>query len=192
MFEAILKTFLDNAEEDELFIFGHIVFGTFRGDGDGEETGAGDTLTFFFGGLADAKGADMTGVEATGEVTQVADGAGDIVFGGGDGLVVDGVGLADAAELDLRETEQLTDIVMYLFADMCKGLLLHFKTGQHQLLIELGLHLLLLYQRLSAAVVVVDQHYQEQDAKEEQYKKDCNNSRCYLLVCIRHKKKAQL
>lgn len=144
VFNAVLKTFLDDTEEDELFVFGDGMFGAFGGDGDFEDAGPGDAKPFFFGRFANAEGADVFGVEAFGEVAEIADGAGQVFAGALQQLVVDGFGLTHAAELHLGQTEQLADIVMDLLADIGKGLFLHFETGLHKLLVKLRLHRLLL------------------------------------------------
>ena len=166
VFEAILETFLDDAEKDDLAFFGNVVLGAFGGDGYFQQTGAADAQAFFFGGLADAEGADVAGVEAFGEIAQVADGAGDVFAGGHHGVMVDELGVAEAAELHFGQAEQLAYVVMDLLADMREGLFLHFEAGLHELLVKLGLHLLFLQGGLPATIVVVDQHHQEQNTKE--------------------------
>ena len=62
VFEAIVKTFLDDAEEDELFVIANGVFVTFRRDGDGNRAGADDALDFFVDRLADIEAADLAGM----------------------------------------------------------------------------------------------------------------------------------
>ncbi|WP_431211785.1 hypothetical protein ACQ86N_39255 [Puia sp. P3] len=60
------------------------------------------------------------------------------------------------------------------------------------LLVELGLHCLLLLGGLAAAVVVIHYHCQKEHAEEQQDQGTRYNGGRYLLVCIRHRRNAQL
>ena len=64
VFETVVETFLDDAEEDELFVITNGVFVPFRRHGDGKDAGADDTLDLFVDGLADIETADLARVEA--------------------------------------------------------------------------------------------------------------------------------
>lgn len=64
VFETIVETFLDDAEQDELFVIADEVLVPFRGDRDVDGAGAANTLDLFIDGLADIEAADLPGVEA--------------------------------------------------------------------------------------------------------------------------------
>ena len=103
VFEAILETFLDNTEQDQLFFLLYLFFFPFGGDGDFEAAGLADALHFFIDRFADAEMADMAGVEAFGETAEILQCAGDIEVDILDEAVIDRVVLLEAAELDLGE-----------------------------------------------------------------------------------------
>lgn len=180
--EAVLKTFLDDPEEDELAVVFDAIILAFGGHGDVNVAGTGDALHLFVDGGADIEGEDMAGVHALGEIAELLQRAANVLPRGVEEMEIDVLFFLEAAELYRGEAKQLADVVMDLFGEIGEGLFLYLETGLGKLLVENGLHLAFFACGLSSPVVVIAQHREEEDAEEKQDDDHCQDGGYYLLL----------
>src|SRR6185312_7398516 len=65
VFETVIETLLDDAEQDELFAIPDAMLVPFRGYGHEDGAGAANALDLLIDGLADIEAADLTSMEAS-------------------------------------------------------------------------------------------------------------------------------